>query len=609
MSAAPKFAQKEPLPAREGAHQAQAGSEGPRSNDMLNDNLFQRSETGAPTAGGMLAAALEYAACGIPVFPCIPGGKAPLPDVDFEDATTARGRIEDWWSEYPDANIGACPADFDAVVLDARDVVDQDLLARLRGEDTLVHRTPHHGEHFFFYTPDRFGNGPFASGINAHCTTGHILLPPSVVDGRPYQVLRNCGRITSFPGWAMERLAGAGARGATFTTDSAGRDGPNSRRRDRRYGGWTATEGAALPPLTYWDAEQLLPCIPGEGCTGYLIGDTGSHKSGTAIMLALNAIAERRARVLYIATEGALGIAKYRLPKACRAHGMTLEELDPYWRVESEDIDICDPQDRAALLADYRDFAPGLIFIDVMTLAVGGADINSTKDAVALRQAAKALAKGFGGATILFVHHPSRKGMSADGSGSNMFRNLAYFQLDAYYEKGVVRIFVKKMKDGEAGRAVYFKNAAYDTKNPLDGGVPVIRRMTEEELQRHQRTRERPNLAAETARDDAAVSRLSSDVQRYLRESKSPTLVRDFAKLMMERDEHYLKQTEARLSDRDLQTLTPDEIRERCLATLCKRLQRGIGDDRHPGELYPFIGKVAGGKLPPKDRRFLPLPT
>ena len=47
-------------------------------------------------------------------------------------------------------------------------------------------------------------------------------------------------------------------------------------------------------------------------------------------MLALNAIAERRARVLYIATEGALGIAKYRLQKACRAHGKTLEELDPY---------------------------------------------------------------------------------------------------------------------------------------------------------------------------------------------------------------------------------------------------------------------------------------
>jgi AAA domain len=376
-----------------------------------------------------------------------------------------------------------------------------------------------------------------------------------------------------------------------------------------RYGGWTATEGAALPPLSYWDADELLPHIPGEGCTGYLIGDTGSHKSGTAIMLALNAIVERRARVLYIATEGALGIAKYRVPKACRVHGMTLEDLDPYWRVESEDIDICDPQDRAELLKDYRDFAPDLIFIDVMTLAVGGADINSTKDAVALRQAAKELAKGFGGATILFVHHPSRKGMSADGSGSNMFRNLAYFQLDAYYEKGVVRIYVKKMKDGEAERNVYFKNDAYDTKNPLDHGVPVIRRMTEEELERHRRTREpRPNLAAEIARDDAAVCQLSSDVQGYLRELTRPMLLRDFTKLMMERDAHYLKQTEARLSERDRQTLTEDDIRERCLAALNKRLQRGIGDDKHPGDLYPFIGKVAG-KLPSKDRRFLPLPT
>lgn len=576
---------------------------------MLNDNLYA-SQAGAPTASEMLVAALEYAACGIPVFPCVPGGKAPLPCVDFEDATTASGRIEDWWSEYPNANIGACPADFDAVVLDARDAVDPDLLARLRGEDTLVHSTPHDGEHFFFYTPQRFGNRPFAPGIDAHCTTGHVLLPPSVVDGRPYQVLRNCGRITSFPEWATERLADAGDLRTSFITNGAEEGYHNPGRRNGRYGGWTATEGAALPPLTYWDTDELLPRIPGEGCTGYLIGDTGSHKSGTAIMLALNAIAERRARVLYIATEGALGIAKYRLPKACRTLGMTLEELDPYWRVESEDVDVCDPQDRAELLADYRGFAPDLIFIDVMTLAVGGADINTTKDAVALRQAAKDLAKGFRGATILFVHHPSRKGMSADGSGSNMFRNLAYFQLDAYYEKGVVRIFVKKMKDGEAGRTVYFKNATYDTKNPLDDGVPVIRRMTEEELERHRRTREpRPNLAAETARDDAAVSQLSSDVQCYLREIKTPMLIRDFAKLMMERDENYLKQTEARLSDRDLQTLTQDEIRERCLTTLSKRLQRGIGDDRHPGELYPFIGKVSCGKLPSKDRRFQPLPT
>ena len=161
--------------------------------------------------------------------------------------------------------------------------------------------------------------------------------------------------------------------------------------------------------------------------------------------------------------------------------------------------------------------------------------------------------------------------MSADGSGSNMFRNLAYFQLDAYYERGVVKIFVKKMKDGEAGRTVFFKNAAYDTENPLDNGVPVIRRMTEEELERHRKTREpRPNLAAEMARDDTAVSQLSSDVQRYLRDLKRPLLLRDFAKLMMERDEDYFKQTKARLSDRDLQTLTPDEIRERCLGTLSK---------------------------------------
>jgi hypothetical protein len=167
-------------------------------------------------------------------------------------------------------------------------------------------------------------------------------------------------------------------------------------------------------------------------------------------MLALNAIRERGARVLYLATEGALGVAKYRFPKACRVAGVDLKQADRHWRLEPEEVDICDEQDREDLFQAYRDFAPNLVFVDVMTLAVGGMDINTTKGAIAVRRASQTLSRGFGGATVLFIHHPSRKGMSADGSGSNMLKNLADFQLHAFYEKGVVKVFVKKMKGAAA---------------------------------------------------------------------------------------------------------------------------------------------------------------
>jgi hypothetical protein len=104
-------------------------------------------------------------------------------------------------------------------------------------------------------------------------------------------------------------------------------------KRKNRFGGRTASEGEKLPPIIYWDLQETLPRIPGEG--GYLIGETGTHKTGTAIMMALDAIEEHGARVLYIAAEGALGVEKIRVPAARKAKGMSLDELDAHWRVES----------------------------------------------------------------------------------------------------------------------------------------------------------------------------------------------------------------------------------------------------------------------------------
>src|SRR5262245_57366753 len=54
----------------------------------------------------MLAAALDYAKKGIPVFPCRADNKKPLTKNGFYDATTDVNQIKAWWKQYPDAMIG-----------------------------------------------------------------------------------------------------------------------------------------------------------------------------------------------------------------------------------------------------------------------------------------------------------------------------------------------------------------------------------------------------------------------------------------------------------------------------------------------------------------------
>ena len=53
----------------------------------------------------LLAAALDYAARGLPVFPCLPRGKTPAVARGFHAATTNPATIRRYWTD-PDRNIG-----------------------------------------------------------------------------------------------------------------------------------------------------------------------------------------------------------------------------------------------------------------------------------------------------------------------------------------------------------------------------------------------------------------------------------------------------------------------------------------------------------------------
>jgi Bifunctional DNA primase/polymerase, N-terminal len=145
----------------------------------------------------MLAAALAYAAAGWPVFPCEIGGKRPAVPRGFKAATTSRIQILNWWEgQYAGCNIGGLTG------APGPDILDVDVRADgsgwaafnrlkraglLAGAFRLV-RTPSGGLHVYFAgTAQRCGSLK-AHHLDLKACGGYVLVPPSQVDGRPYQV-------------------------------------------------------------------------------------------------------------------------------------------------------------------------------------------------------------------------------------------------------------------------------------------------------------------------------------------------------------------------------------------------------------------------------------
>jgi len=139
----------------------------------------------------MLSAALRYAELGYRVFPCVPGDKRPLTEHGFHDATTDVTHIEAWWTAHPDANV-AIPTEGLAVIdVDGPDNPwpgDAEKSGELGGGPTSL--TPRGGRHHIFRQPaGRTWNcttGKLADHVDTRANGGYIVVPPSVVAGKPY---------------------------------------------------------------------------------------------------------------------------------------------------------------------------------------------------------------------------------------------------------------------------------------------------------------------------------------------------------------------------------------------------------------------------------------
>jgi hypothetical protein len=144
-----------------------------------------------PTTSRMLAAALAYAGAGLPVFPAVSGGKAPLTPHGFRDATTDPATITAWWMHWPKVNI-AVPtgpwSGWDVLDIDVSPdgvhglaELDESDLRDLEERRSHVVHTPSGGEHWY-YPAGGCGNGSIPGmHLDYRGNGGYVLVPPSTV--------------------------------------------------------------------------------------------------------------------------------------------------------------------------------------------------------------------------------------------------------------------------------------------------------------------------------------------------------------------------------------------------------------------------------------------
>jgi len=155
----------------------------------------------APPADPLLAAALDYARRGIPIFPCMPNGKEPL--VKWQDArTTNEAQIGAWWQAWPGANVGRVLADSGLCAIDI-DLKGLDHLADLNLPDTAWMETPSGGYHLYYRGSLRPSIGKLAPGIDTRGEDSYVVCY-GTINGRPY--VYHDKPIAKLPAWVAERV-------------------------------------------------------------------------------------------------------------------------------------------------------------------------------------------------------------------------------------------------------------------------------------------------------------------------------------------------------------------------------------------------------------------
>jgi Bifunctional DNA primase/polymerase, N-terminal len=146
-----------------------------------------------------LRQALAYAVRGWPVFPCQAGQKTPATAHGYHDATTDPGQITAWFTRNPHQNLAIVTGTPGPDVLDVDDhgpagngysALAELSRAGLLDSAAAYVRTPNGGLHAYFTgSAQRNGHLP-AHHLDFRSRGGYVLAPPSLVDGKPYHLIR-----------------------------------------------------------------------------------------------------------------------------------------------------------------------------------------------------------------------------------------------------------------------------------------------------------------------------------------------------------------------------------------------------------------------------------
>lgn len=178
-----------------------------------------KPQDGEPLEHGafILAAALDYAANGLPVFP-VDSDKKPLTDHGYKDATTDPAKIRGMFAMDSVAGIGIPTGPVSGVL-----VIDRDRKNGVDGIEackaleatlgtlpaTRRQRTGSGGDQLFYKWPEgsevRNSASKIASGVDIRGAGGYVVVPPSRNSAGAYEWMNDCEPVDLPRAW-LERL-------------------------------------------------------------------------------------------------------------------------------------------------------------------------------------------------------------------------------------------------------------------------------------------------------------------------------------------------------------------------------------------------------------------
>lgn len=234
----------------------------------------------------LATAAMMLARTGTPIFPCAPGGKHPLTKRGFHDASADPARVESWWGDRPDANIGmptGLPSGVDVVDVDVHSggngfsAFELARSAGLTNDWAWLVRTPSGGLHAYFLHPDpheqRSWHVP-SKHVDFRGDGGYIIVPPS-------RIASAAGESRSYKPIAIgQHQPGSvdAARLRRFLDPPRPTSPPADLRaigsRPEKLADWVASrpEGARNHGL-FWAACRMVEAGHGFNSTAALLGD------------------------------------------------------------------------------------------------------------------------------------------------------------------------------------------------------------------------------------------------------------------------------------------------------------------------------------------------